>query len=56
MKVQIIFLVFCAITVNAVIEKARFDNYRVYELNIENDDQLNLMKEIDNNPDGVSSE
>jgi hypothetical protein len=35
-------------------EKARYDNYRVYEILIENDDQLELMKHIENYPDGVS--
>jgi hypothetical protein len=34
-------------------EKARFDNYRVYEILIENDQQLELMQEIENYPDGV---
>lgn len=34
-------------------EKARYDNYRVYEVLIENEDQLDLMKEIENNFDGV---
>lgn len=35
-------------------EKARFDNYRVYEISIENEDQLDLMQQIENYPDGVS--
>lgn len=29
-------------------EKARFDNYRVYSLSIENEEQLNILREIDN--------
>lgn len=37
----------------AVAEKARYDNYRVYEILIDNDQQLELMQEIENYPDGV---
>lgn len=37
-------------------EKARFDNYRVYEILIENDLQLELMQQIEKYPDGVSNE
>lgn len=37
-------------------EKARFDNYRVYEILIENDQQLELMQEIENHPDGVRTQ
>lgn len=35
-------------------ERARYDNYRVYEILIESNVQLQLMKEIENYPDGVS--
>lgn len=35
-------------------EKARYDNYRVYELFIANQNQLELVKEIQSHPDGVS--
>ena len=35
-------------------EKARYDNYRVYEILIEDDKQLELMQNIENYPDGVS--
>lgn len=38
----------------AVSEKARYDNYRVYEIFIANEVQLELVKEIQNHPDGVS--
>lgn len=34
-------------------EKARYDNYRVYEIFIETEDQINLMNEIQRNSDGV---
>ncbi|CRL02092.1 CLUMA_CG015125, isoform A [Clunio marinus] len=33
-------------------EKARFDNYRLYQVSIENEEQFRLMKEIENHPDG----
>lgn len=38
---------------NVKCEKARYDNYRVYEIFIENEDQLKLMREIENYPHGV---
>lgn len=34
-------------------EKARYDNYRVYEILIESDEQLELMQQIESFPDGV---
>lgn len=36
-------------------EKARYDNYRVYEISIDNDQQLALMQQIEKYPDGVSN-
>lgn len=36
-------------------EKARFDNYRVYSVPIHNEDQLRLLQEIDENPNGVKN-
>lgn len=39
--------------VAATCEKARYDNYRVYEIAIENKIQLDLMHEIEKYPDGV---
>ncbi|CAG9805948.1 unnamed protein product [Chironomus riparius] len=33
-------------------EKARYDNYRIYEIIIENDEQLELLKDIENNSYG----
>jgi hypothetical protein len=38
----------------AVGEKARFDNYRVYNLKIENAQQLATLQEMENYRDGVS--
>lgn len=33
-------------------EKARFDNYRVYSIKIENEKQLKVLQELESNPDG----
>lgn len=50
MKLLVVFLfVFAA---NA--EKARFDNYRVYKVKIENEDQYKIMKYLEENSDSVS--
>lgn len=38
-------LLFCTVSGE---EKARFDNYRVYSLSVENEEQLNILREIDN--------
>jgi hypothetical protein len=35
-------------------EKARFDNYRVYQVKIENEDQYQIMKYLEENSDAVS--
>lgn len=34
-------------------ERARYDNYRVYEIFIKDKIHLDLMHEIEKNPDGV---
>lgn len=47
-------IVLLALIAIASAEKARFDNYRVYTINIGNEKQLEIMKEIENYPDGVS--
>lgn len=54
MKFAVFSLVLFALVLSAkASEKARFDNYRVYEILIETDDQLELMQQIENYPDGV---
>lgn len=50
MKLTIFVVLLCGI---ALAEKARFDNYRVYRVQIENEEQLELMKHIEANPNGV---
>lgn len=47
----VVLAVLCGVTVWA--EKARFDNYRVYSIRVENKEQLSALKKIENNPDGV---
>lgn len=34
-------------------EKARFDNYRVYSIEVENDEQLQVLNELENQQDGL---
>lgn len=34
-------------------DKARFDNYRVYSIEIENEKQLELLQQIENNQDSL---
>jgi hypothetical protein len=34
-------------------EKARYDFYRLYEIAVKNDEQLNLFHQIEEYPDGV---
>lgn len=55
MKLSISFgvLLWCSVT---FAEKARFDNYRVYHVAIENEIQLRALKELSENSDSVSFE
>ena len=53
MEYKIITAVFISLFLCGFAEKARFDNYRVYEVSINNEDQLNLMVEIENYSDAV---
>lgn len=45
--------IFVACFVVALGEKARFDNYRVYSVNIENEEQLKIFQELEAHPDGI---
>jgi hypothetical protein len=38
----------------AFAEKARYDNYRVYTINVDSELQLQALRAIDEYPDGVS--
>lgn len=44
-------VVFLAVLALASAEQARFDNYRVYNIHIENEKQLDVLKQMEN---GVS--
>lgn len=55
MKIRARCWIFAAVclAVNAF-EKARYDNYRVYKISIQNQQEVELFVEIENFPDGVS--
>lgn len=56
MKIAVFSLfAFLAIVGVKAAEKARYDNYRVYEILIESEEQLEVMQQIENFPDGVSN-
>lgn len=50
-------LVIAAFTIGSSVfaEKARFDNYKVYTIQVENEKQLNTLQELEGTPDGVSN-
>lgn len=48
-----VFAILLACVAVAVAEKARFDNYRVYSIVIENEDQLNVLQELERHQDGL---
>lgn len=35
-------------------EKARYDHYRIYSVEIENGEQLKVLQEVENHHDGIS--
>lgn len=47
-------LALSALAVSA--EKARFDNYRVYSIDVDTHDQLTVLREISETSDSVRSE
>lgn len=53
MKLLILALFFACLTAISG-ERARYDNYRVYSVRIENEQQLKVLKDLDNNRDGWS--
>lgn len=44
---------FCGCFVASLAEKARFDNYRVYSVNVENDNQLKVLQELEEVSGGI---
>jgi hypothetical protein len=53
MIVKLLVLCVLVLASNAA-EKARFDNYRIYQVQVENEEQMNLMKHIQENSDSVN--
>lgn len=47
-------IIFFAFLVVIFGEKARFDNYRVYLIEVENDEQLKVLQDLENYQDGLS--
>lgn len=45
--------IFCACFLLISAEKIRFDNYRVYSVKIENEKHLEVLKELENNSNGL---
>ena len=54
MKCGLVLVTLLAICGQALTERARYDNYRVYKVSIENEQQLEVLKMVESNPDGVS--
>lgn len=50
LSVAIVFACFVA----GFSEKARFDNYRVYSIDVENEQQLAVLKDFESGLDGIS--
>lgn len=51
---KLLVLSLALLVVFAASEKARYDKYRMYEIFVENQEQLELMEMIEEYPDGVS--
>lgn len=54
MKLILVTVFFLSIGYLTIAEEARYDNYRVYKLSIDNVKQLELLQEMERFPDGVS--
>lgn len=57
MMYQILIVVLAAVLVSLNLvsaEKARFDNYRVYSIEIANEEQLRVLQQLENRQDGLS--
>ena len=54
MDLKLLIVLLGALFAAVFAEKARFDNYRVYKISIENEKQLETLKAIENRSDGVS--
>lgn len=54
MRSIVVVTIFVATFIVVFGEKARFDNYRVYSVNIENEEQLSVLRELEAYADGIS--
>lgn len=54
MKFTLSFFILIILAFSALTEKARFDNYRVYRIFVENELQLRVLKELSEVSDSVS--
>jgi hypothetical protein len=54
MKASSVFLFYCAIVAVEPFERARYDNYRVFEIVAESDVHLKLLKSFEDHPNGVN--
>lgn len=52
---KLITLVILGVCLNVVVgEKARFDKYRVYSIDIDNEEQLSVLEDLENQQDGLT--
>ncbi|XP_055294946.1 zinc carboxypeptidase-like [Sitodiplosis mosellana] len=49
----IVFVILSVSVASGLGEKARFDNYRVYSIEVENNEQLQVLKELENQQNGL---
>lgn len=57
MMYQIVVVLFTAVLIffnSMSAEKARFDNYRVYSIEIANEEQLKVLQQLENHQDGLT--
>lgn len=45
-------LVLCAVAVVINAGKLRFDHHKVYKLNVQNEDQMNVLRQLEETPNG----
>lgn len=46
-------IIFIVLNVLAAGERARFDNYRVYSIEVETEEQLQVLQQLENHQDGL---
>lgn len=53
MKSFVVAISIACFVVVAFSEKLRYDNYRIYSLNVANEEQLKVLNELEAYPDGI---